>query len=223
MNRMALLGVLLILVTTGCATTETVPSAQAGGSVFRGEVWTWDERAKVVTLRVGTEIVRVQVTPDEIRDLRLHQNVTLAPPATIEHVVAPSASDARGPQGPVQQFVATGTVSTIDPKGLVTLETAQGRHTVWAATPDASGFPAGTPGRLRVSVQPAQMVAITESAHSPTSIDPSDRADGARRPRRRHRARRRRRRNLHHRRVAARTDRGDGGEHRGLPTGLPVV
>ncbi len=174
MNRIAFLGVLLVLL-VGCATTQgTAPSAEAAGTPFRGEVWTWDERTNVVTLRQGAQNIRVHVTPDQIRTLRLHEVMTvrgeIAPPENVQQV---SAGPMRAvPRGTAQQSEVDGTVSAADPKGLVSIDTTTGRLTVWTATPDTSNFPSGTAVRVKTSVQPMQFVPATDAGAAKTS-DPS--------------------------------------------------
>jgi hypothetical protein len=175
MRRLIYLGITLTLV-AGCAAPATT-TVQPGGTVFRGEVWTWDEQTNVVTLRNGAQNVRVRVTPDQIRLLRLHEVATirgeLAPPEEIAHVTTGPRPMRAVLQGSAQTSEVTGTVSAVDPRGLVTVDTAQGRLTVWTATSDTSGFPVGTPVRVRVSVQPVQMVPITDSASGSASVEPS--------------------------------------------------
>jgi len=95
-----------------------------------------------------------------------------APPEEIAHVTTGPRPMRAVPQGSAQTSEVTGTVSAVDPRGLVTVDTAQGRLTVWTATSDTSGFPVGTPVRVRVSVQPVQMVPITDGSGS-ASVEPS--------------------------------------------------
>ena len=73
MNRLVFVAVALTLL-AGCASIEPTPSAQtAPDGVYVGEVWTWDERTNVVTLRTGATKVRVKTTPDTIARLRMHE------------------------------------------------------------------------------------------------------------------------------------------------------
>lgn len=175
MKRLIHLAITLALV-AGCAAPATT-TAQSSGTVFRGEVWTWDEEKNIVTLRTGAEKIRVRVTPDQIRVLRLHEMATvrgeLAPPEEIAHVTTGPRPMRAVPQGNAQTSEITGTVSAVDPRGLVTVDSAQGRLTVWTATSDTSAFPVGTPVRVRISVQPVQMVPITDSGSPAASADPS--------------------------------------------------
>lgn len=175
MKRLAFFAVGLALL-AGCATTQPMPSAQtASGEVFVGEVWTWDERTNVVTLRTGATKIRVKTSPETIANLRMHQMTavrgTLAPPESIEHLVTDPRPMRPEPQGSAQQGEASGTIATADPKGLVTIDASGKRLTLWTATPDTSRFPAGTPVRIRTTVQPVRMVPATGST-APTP-DPS--------------------------------------------------
>src|SRR5687767_4899221 len=156
-----------ILVLSGCATTAPAPSAQAQpGTAFRGEVWTWDERTNVVTMRMGTQNVRVRTSPETIKYLRLHEITTIrgevAPPEDIATVVTAPRPMRAVPQGSPQSSEISGTVSAVDPRGLVSIDTADGRITVWTATADTSAFPVGTPVRLMMSVQPVNWVPVAE-------------------------------------------------------------
>lgn len=175
MKRLLFLAVGLALL-AGCASIEPTPSAQAApDGVYVGEVWTWDERTNIVTLRTGATKVRVKTTPETIARLRMHEMAavrgTLAPPEPIEHLVSDPRPMRSEPQGSAQQSDASGTIATADPKGLVTIDASGKRLTLWTATPDTSRFPAGTPVRVRTTVQPVRMVPVTGSA-APTP-DPS--------------------------------------------------
>jgi hypothetical protein len=171
MKRMAVVVVFMTLF-AGCAARTTAPSAQTEGTLFRGEVWTWDERTNVVTLRSGTQNTRVRVSPETIRTLRLHDIVVirgeLAPPEQIQHVSTPGGPMRAVPQGSAQQSEVTGTVSAADPKGLVSIDAPQGRVTVWTASTDTSAFAAGTPVRVQITVQPVQMVPASGDAAGAT-------------------------------------------------------
>ena len=146
-----------MLVLSACATTAPAPSAQAEpGTLFGGEVWTWDERTNVVTLRTGTVNTRVCTSPDAIKRLRLHEIATIRGEVAAPEEIATIASVPRRmravPQGSSQTSEITGTVSAVDPQGLVSIDTADGRITVWTATPD----PAGSAVQVRTSLQKAQ-------------------------------------------------------------------
>ena len=171
MNRLVY-AVALASVLSACAgRTDVAPSAQ----VFRGEVWTWDERENIVTLRRGTENVRVKVTPDQIKQLRLHEIATvrgeLAPPAEIVNVVEAPRPMRAIPQGPTVQSEVSGTVSASDPKGLVSVDTSTGRITVWTATTNTSQFPPGTPVRVKTMLTPVRYVAVDST--SVVAADPA--------------------------------------------------
>ena len=175
MKRLIYLAI-TVLVLSGCATTAPAPSAQTQpGTLYRGEVWTWDERTNVVTLRMGTQNVRVRTSPETIKYLRLHDIATirgeLAPPEEIATVVTAPRPMRAVPQGSAQTSDVTGAVSAVDPRGLVSIDTANGRITVWTATADTSAFPVGTPVRLTTIVQPVSWVPIADG--QATEVQPA--------------------------------------------------
>jgi hypothetical protein len=159
MNRMLMGSLLAAVVLAGCATTPPAPSPAGSQTRFTGEVWTWDEQAGTVTLRQGERIVRITVPPDQLRGLRLHETATvrgeLAPPTEILHITPPGVLELRGA---AQETEVTGTVSAIDPAGLVVIDTPGGPLRLWVATPGAQPFQTGDPVRVRVRVQPLQVV-----------------------------------------------------------------
>jgi hypothetical protein len=177
MRRVTLLGIVLTLF-VGCATVDPAPTAT--GQVFRGEVWTWDDRTNVVTLRMGTQNVRVRVSEDQMRGLRMHEIVTLrgevAPPEEIAHVITPARPMVAVARGEAQQSQASGNVLATDPKGLVSVGTPSGALTVWSASPETvSGFSAGSPVTVRMTVQPVDMVVSDTGA---ATSDPAALAGG---------------------------------------------
>src|SRR5689334_2643067 len=119
LNRLAVV-TLALLPLAGCATGAPA-RAQAPGNAFTGEVWTWDERESTVTLRRGTQDIRVKTTPDQIRGLQLHQTATirgeLAPPAALPVTVTPTVAMTAVPRGQAEQQTVTGTVTAVDPSG----------------------------------------------------------------------------------------------------------
>jgi hypothetical protein len=145
-----------------------VASTAAATEVFSGQVWTWDEQLNTITLRRGVETIRVKVGPDQFFGLQLHQNATirgtLAPPADIERVILPPPHDYTAiPTGPVHQAELTGRVTGVSASGVASVDTARGPLQVWV-TPDTDRFRAGSAVRLRVAVQPVQLVARPEAA-----------------------------------------------------------
>jgi hypothetical protein len=182
MKRLVFLAFGLALL-AGCATVEPTPTAQVSPSgVYVGEVWTWDERTNIVTLRTGATKVRVQTTPETIARLRMHENVairgTLAPPENLEHIVGAAGPMRPEPYGSPMQAEMSGTIASADPRGLVTIDASGRRMTLWTATPDTGRFPAGTPVRVRTIVQPVRMVpgADTTSPSAMVASEPGDHA-----------------------------------------------
>lgn len=166
----------VVALVAGCATTSpTTTSTAAPGNVFTGEVWTWDERENIVTLRQGTQIVRVQVTPDQMRGLVLHQNATLrgqlAPPAPIAHVTLPTGPMVGVPRGSAEQVELNGSVTTAGGDGRVSIDSPRGPVQVWVATGAEQRFTPGTRVRLINTVQPVDMVPTDRAPRS--AADPS--------------------------------------------------
>ena len=152
----AVYAVLAVIMFAGCAT------APAPGNVYRGEVWTWDERDSTVTLREGADTYRVQVTPDQVRRLRMHETVTVRGqrlgPKPIQQVVMPGPAVTMVPRGPAVASQTTGRIASLDPGGVVALDTPQGRLTVWVTQPDTARYSAGKDARVSMSVQAADIV-----------------------------------------------------------------
>jgi hypothetical protein len=184
MKILTILSVVTLLL-TGCATQST--RAQAPGTAYTGEVQTWDERESTVTLRRGAEDIRVKVTPDQIRGLRLHQMATvrgtLAPPMEIPFIVTPAMAMRAVPRGPVEQQVVNGTVTAADPRGRLSINSERGPLHVWAASGADQRFQSGAKVRVDMSVQAVDMVpagtgapatAGAEPAASPSPPQPGD-------------------------------------------------
>jgi hypothetical protein len=173
------------LIVTGCATQSTRPAA--AGTAYTGEVWTWDEQESTVTLRRGTEDIRVKVTPDQIRGLELHQKATvrgeLAPPMEIPRVLTPAMALRPVPRGPVDQQTVNGVVTAADPRGRLSVESDRGPLHVWAASGADQRFKPGAKVRVEMAVQPVDMIPAgagaptTDPAASPsTPSQPGDHA-----------------------------------------------
>jgi hypothetical protein len=146
----------------GCAVAPPPPPPAPpppGTQAFTGEVWTWDEQASTVTLRQGDRIVRVRVTPQQLVGLRLHQVVTVWGERAPAELLP-----ARGPvgrlveRGSPDRLETAGTVSGLDPVGAVTVTTAWGTLRLWIAEPGTQPFAPGQPVRVRLRVQPLEVV-----------------------------------------------------------------
>ena len=157
----------VIALVAGCATSSPTRT-QAPGNVYAGEVWTWDERENIVTLRQGAQTIRVQVTPDQMIGLVLHQNARLhgqlAPPAPIAHVMSPAGPMTAVPRGSAEQVELTGAVTTAGADGRVSMNSPRGPVHVWVATGADQRFTPGTNVRLMTTVQPVDMVPVDSAA-----------------------------------------------------------
>ena len=153
--------VALSVLVSGCA-TQPSPRAQPAGTAYTGEVWTWDEAESTVTLRRGTEQIRVKVTPDQLRGLRLHERVTvrgeLAPPMEIARVITPAMPVRAVPRGPVDEQSVNGVVTAADPRGRLSIESDKGPLHIWAAAGADQRFQPGAKVKVDMAVQPVDMV-----------------------------------------------------------------
>ena len=172
----------LSVLVSGCASTRPQPA----GTAYTGEVWTWDEQESTVTLRRGTEDIRVKVTPDQIRGLELHQRATvrgeLAPPMEIARVVTPAMPVRAVPRGAVDQQTVNGVVTAADPRGRLSIQSDKGPLHVWAASGAEQRFQPGAKVKVEMAVQPVDLVpagagATVDPAASPTT--PSQPGDHA--------------------------------------------
>jgi hypothetical protein len=170
------------LETTGPPPTAPAPPTAAGPvRAYTGEVWVWDEQTSTVTLRLATnEIVRIKVSPDQLRGLRQNQTATVrgvpTGPAEIQHSVVQLAMMA--PRGPADTADVTGTVAALDPAGRVTVSAPDGPVEVWVQPP-ASAYRVGDRVRVRMSVQaleitpikPGDTVPVAQAAPGPEPGD----------------------------------------------------
>jgi hypothetical protein len=164
--------VAVVALVAGCATTSSTrtTTGTAPGTVFTGEVWTWDERENIVTLRQGTQIVRVKVAPDQMKGLQLHQNATLrgelAPPALIANVTTPIGPMTAVPRGSAEQVDLGGSVTTVGADGRVAIDSPRGPVQVWVATGADQRFTPGSRVKLITIVQPVDMVPADRAPRS---------------------------------------------------------
>lgn len=164
MRRLATLFLVVVTLATGCA---TAPPAPPQGQAFTGQVWGWDLQASTVTLQQpGGQLVHVRVTPDQLSGLRLHETVrvvgTPAPPADLV-IQQPATPLHPVPRGASEQVEVTGTVSTVDPTGRLSLDTPRGPIHLWTAAGADTRFPKGATAHVVVTVQPVDMVPAPSS------------------------------------------------------------
>ncbi len=193
MKTAAAITTVAALLLTGCATydtasspaTPTVAVAPAAPGVvaapvetFRGEVWTWDEREHTVTLFKDGKQFRVLVSPDQMRTLQLHQNVTLrgqlAPPAALPTVVVPAQAMTPVARGEAEKIELTGAVATADPSGRVSITSGRGPVHLWVASGADQRFHPGSQVRAVVTIQPVAMVPGSAGGTSPSASPGSD-------------------------------------------------
>ena len=161
------------LALSGCASKSSTTTA--AGEPFTGEIGTWSEEQGTITLRRAAETIRVKVNPDQFVGLQLHQirtiRGTLAPPAEIERVMQPPpANYAVVPRGTSQTAEVSGKLVTVDPNGTVSISSARGPMRVWVASPDAPTLKAGNDVKLRVAVQPVDIVPRAGGTQEPPKV-----------------------------------------------------
>lgn len=171
---------IIVILYGGCATQAAAPAgAPVAGHAFTGEVWVWDTEAGTVTLRQGMGFIRVKVAPDQLVGLQPHQTATvrgeLAPPAEIPTMLMPARPMVAVPRGPIDEAEATGTVVAIDRSGRLTIDSPQGRLTVWVASGAEQRFPPGRRVRVRTAVQRVDMV---DAGGAPATPEPSALPEG---------------------------------------------
>jgi hypothetical protein len=171
MTRISALLLFLVLLSAGCVASTPPPGPPGPGTVFRGEVWTWDEKAGTVTLRQDdNQMVRVRISPDQLRALTLHQTTTVTgelAPAEIETVTVATGPVTPVPRGPVDQMEIAGTVAGVDPSGKLTISSARGPVELWVPAGVDQRFRTGSVVRVRMSVQAVDMVSATSAPPSP--------------------------------------------------------
>jgi len=182
----AITTVAALLLLAGCATytasSPATPSTAAAPAApvetFKGEVWTWDERENTVTLYKDGQQFRVLVSPDQMRTLQLHQNVTLrgqlAPPAALPQVVVPAQPMTPVARGDAEKIELTGAVATADPSGRVSITSGRGPVHLWVASGADQRFHPGSQVRAVVTIQPVAMVPGTAGGTSPSASPGSD-------------------------------------------------
>lgn len=165
MRALAALGIVALL--AGCATAPSPPVA--GAERYTGEVWTWDTQESTVTLmQDGGRLVRVKVTPDQLRTLRHHGIATVvgvpAGPVGGEPAVRPAGPANPVPRGQAEVVEVRGTVTTADSGGRVAVQSDRGPIHVWAAPGADQRFARGAPVVVHISVQPVDLVAAATPA-----------------------------------------------------------
>jgi hypothetical protein len=164
---------LAILLATGCAAAA---QPQASGQAYTGEIWVWDEQRNTVTLRRGSEFVRLRVTPETIRDVKLRRGETrtirgeIDPPAPIDNTMVTTVTATR-PGGTPEDIEVAGTVTAVDPAGKIRIDTSSGPVEVWI-TDDGPPFKVGDPARVAFRIQPLTLVIVKPGETPPPSSPP---------------------------------------------------
>lgn len=165
------LGTVVLAAVLGVGTG--LAEAQAVGT-YSGEVWVWDSQRSIVTLRQGTQTIRVRVAPGEMVGVRPHDRVTvrgeLLPPGDIERTTV--ATRIVGPRDPADEIVVRGTVAVVDPSGRIAVNIPGGRILVWTASPGTSLFHHGDRVRVQLRVQTLAVDASPGPPWTPAPVVP---------------------------------------------------
>jgi hypothetical protein len=163
----------IMLLAGGFMTPASGQGPSAGLTAHTGEVWVWDERTGVVTLRQsGGGMLRVQMRPEETRRLRHHEIATiygvLAPPADIERVV--TATEAV-PFGTVDYVTAPATVRSVNSDGVMVVDSDRGPLIVLIAKPVDGRYGPGVPVRVETAVQAMKLVPAGSAPSTAADMD----------------------------------------------------
>ena len=173
----ALISIAIVLVLAGCASTTQGP---AGAQAYSGEVWGWDRANNIVALNDNGRITRVQITPDQMRTMRLHDFVrvtgTLASPADVV-TVTNAGPMAPVPRGQSESMEVQGTVASVDPQGRMAVTSDRGPLHVWAANGADQRFAKGSPVIVKMTVQPVEMRPVASGQPAPTAPAASPRSE----------------------------------------------
>lgn len=167
MRIVTVVGIVALL--AGCASSR---AAAPGTQTYVGEVWNWDRKDSIVTMmQDGGQLVRVKVAPETLNTLQLHQftRVTGVPagPADLVHTTQTAGSFNAVPKGQPEMIEVAGTVTTVDPKGRIAINSPRGPVHVWVAEGADQRFTKGAPVTVRISVQPVDLMPAT-TAVAPT-------------------------------------------------------
>jgi len=151
-------------------TTAVVVADPGQPGVWRGEVWTWDEKEGWVTLRIGAQDVRILVDdPKSLSSLQLHSIATIRgrlAPQTIATVMTPAPVGVFVPVGTPIEGSARAKVLTVDPKGVVRLESDRGTSELWIA--EQSTYRVGDMVFVETTIRPVQF-----RTDQPASVQPA--------------------------------------------------
>jgi len=177
--------VAIALLLAGCA---TAPAPLPGSQTYVGEVRNWNSKNNTVTLFQPTGLVHLKVTPDQLVGLQLNQTARMQgvriEPADLL-VLVPAGPVTPVPKGAAEILELNGTVTSVDPGGLLTVNTDRGPLRILAASGADQRFTQSSPVIVRVSVQPMDLVAAPapgQAAALPSPMPVGDSASPASEP-----------------------------------------
>jgi hypothetical protein len=149
----------------GCA---ALPPPQ--GYTFSGMVRDWDTGAGTVTLvQDDGQLQTVRISPDQFTTLRQKEYATVrGEPVSgpVQPPPPPKPMTAR-PKGSPDEIDVAGTVATIDPSGRIGVMSDRGPMELWVPAGADQRFQRGAAVRVRVTVQPLEMVPAASAAPPP--------------------------------------------------------
>jgi hypothetical protein len=164
--------VAIALLLAGCA---TVPAPLPGSQIYVGEVRNWNSKNNTVTLFQPTGLVHLKVTPDQLVGLQLNQTARMQgvriEPADLL-VLVPAGPVTPVPKGAAEILELNGTVTSVDPGGLLTINTDRGPLRILAASGADQRFSQSAPVVVRVSVQPMDLVAAPAAGQAAAPPSP---------------------------------------------------
>src|SRR5262245_2242137 len=153
------------VILAGCA---ALPPPQ--GHTFSGIVRDWDTAAGTVTLvQDDGRVQRVKISPDQFTTLRQHQYASVRGelvPGPVGPPPPPQPMTAR-PKGVPDELEIPGTVAAVDPSGRIGVTSDRGPLELWVPAGADQRFQRGAAVRVRVTVQPLEMVPATSTASPP--------------------------------------------------------
>src|SRR5262245_39449739 len=161
---MAAIGVVVVTL-TGCA---ALPPPQ--GHTFSGTVRDWDTGAGTVTLAQDDgQLQTVRISPDQFTTLRQKEYASVRGelvPRPVAPPPPPQPLTAR-PKGAPDELEIPGTVAAVDPSGRIGVMSDRGSMELWVPAGADQRFQKGAAVRVRVSVQPLEMVPAASAAPPP--------------------------------------------------------
>jgi hypothetical protein len=166
-TRMKIMRALAVaaVILTGCA---ALPPPQ--GHTFSGTVRDWDTGAGTVTLvQDDGRLQTVRISPDQFTTLRQQQYATVRGELVAGPVEPPPPRQpmTARPKGVPDELEIPGTVAAVDPSGRIGVTSDRGPMELWVPAGADQRFQRGAPVRVRMTVQPLEMVPAASAPPPP--------------------------------------------------------